>query len=374
MTLLATGDLELTLAAVAGEAAQRTRGHPAALPVHHLATTSESRAPVATVPKTDAPPLTSSERRKLLGKPSTWAFGFTLDYLAMLIGRWPDEEIRLLVRAVRAGCVETVDVLHNCIPSSVWALSTLQAHPTDGRMLMVPMREKGGNDIEPLFKRDHVLDLMPVCSSLAAALEGHYEKTLADLPAELRRWVERAFVLITWDNLSAYQRPAHERRKIALQWDTMHDLAPAVALDRKAGIDSAVRVADLERQIREWQMIAVPTALDLAKKETRLAELRQELAREMHRFTLNDPTIPTDPPSTAADAASTDQLRGVRSPRRGGSARIDDDAHVAKYLQERIDAPGLAVRAFVLAHDNEIPGANVDAKVRRIQMRVSKAQ
>jgi hypothetical protein len=79
-------------------------------------------------------------------------------------------------------------------------------------------------------------------------------------------------------------------------------------------------------------------------------------------------------PSLAAERAATDQLRGVGSPRRGGSAQIDDDAHVEKYRQQRIDEPGLTVRAFVLAHDNEIPGANVLAKVRRIQMRVSKAQ
>jgi hypothetical protein len=34
----------------------------------------------------------------------------------------------------------------------------------------------------------------------------------------------------------------------------------------------------LERQIAEWEATSTPTALDLAKKETRLAELHQELA------------------------------------------------------------------------------------------------
>ena len=97
---------------------------------------------------------------------------------------------------------------------------------------------------------------------------------------------ELAAVGNSWDGLSV-----DLRRQLDLEWDAKHD--PAREKEQQDGFDSAVREADLERQIREWELIAAPTALDLAKKEARLAELRQELAREKLRFTRNDPTLPT---------------------------------------------------------------------------------
>jgi hypothetical protein len=62
-----------------------------------------------------------------------------------------------------------------------------------------------------------------------------------------------------------------------------------------------------------------------------------------------------------------------RASRRGGAQSIDDTAHVAEFRRERKHNPDLSVRKFVLKHDKEIKGANVEAKIRRLQKRLRKS-
>jgi hypothetical protein len=127
--------------------------------------------------------------------------------------------------------------------------------------------------------------------SLEAALEGHFEKRWADLPGKLRQRIEEDLPLIAgtcdpppkpdpspaalagniWDVLSADQR-----RLAAQEWDTKHD--PALEQARQASSKAEVQRQELERQIAQWEATSAPTALDLAKKESRLAELRRDLA------------------------------------------------------------------------------------------------
>ncbi len=74
-----------------------------------------------------------------------------------------------------------------------------------------------------------------------------------------------------WDALSPDQR-----RSVAAQWDYQHD--PAMESDRQYWWDFYQKMQALEAQIEQWSAIATPTAIDLAQKETRLAELQRELA------------------------------------------------------------------------------------------------
>jgi hypothetical protein len=78
--------------------------------------------------------------------------------------------------------------------------------------------------------------------------------------------------------------------------------------------------------------------------------------------------------AAATAAADAPPQRAVKSRGRGGNAQIIDDDHVTKFKQQKINEPSLTIRAFVLMHDKVIQGANVDAKVRRLQMKISKAQ
>jgi hypothetical protein len=112
--------------------------------------------------------------------------------------------------------------------------------------------------------------------SLQGALEGHFEKRRADLPDKLRQRIEQDLVLIAgiWDHLSADQR-----REAAREWDFKHD--PAFEEDRQRSWDAEVQRQELERQIAQWEATLAPTALDLAKKESRLAELRRELVEAL---------------------------------------------------------------------------------------------
>lgn len=108
--------------------------------------------------------------------------------------------------------------------------------------------------------------------SLTSALNDWFDKQLSDLPDSVRQRVEQDFFPMPWDNLSADQR-----RSVALQFDYQHD--PATEQDRKFWWDYFQRADELKKQVAEWDAVATPTASELAKKELRLAELKQELAR-----------------------------------------------------------------------------------------------
>lgn len=107
--------------------------------------------------------------------------------------------------------------------------------------------------------------------SLTWALEGWFDRPLHKLPDAVRQRVEGDFP-VPWDSLSIDQR-----RSAAYQWDYQHD--PATEQDREFWWDFFLRKSVIEKQIAEWEAVATPTAGDLAQKEKRVAELRQELAR-----------------------------------------------------------------------------------------------
>lgn len=108
--------------------------------------------------------------------------------------------------------------------------------------------------------------------SLTLAFEDWFDTPLCDLPETLRRRVEQEFADMPWDRLSADQR-----RSVALQLDYQHD--PATEQDQQFWWDFFQHINAIKENIAEWEAVAAPTAADLALRETRLAELRQELAR-----------------------------------------------------------------------------------------------
>ncbi len=108
--------------------------------------------------------------------------------------------------------------------------------------------------------------------ALSRALEGWFDRPLGDLSDATRKRVEQEFSPMPWDQLTADQR-----RSVALQLDYQHD--PATEQDRQFWWDFFQRVDELKKQVAEWESVATPTAAELAKKETRLVELQQELTR-----------------------------------------------------------------------------------------------
>lgn len=107
--------------------------------------------------------------------------------------------------------------------------------------------------------------------SLSKALDGWFDKPLAELPDALRHRVETDYSPMPWDNVSS-----GNRHSVAEQWDCQHD--PAMENERQYWWDFYIRMDELKKQIETWTAIAIPTATDLAQKETRLAELQRELA------------------------------------------------------------------------------------------------
>lgn len=108
--------------------------------------------------------------------------------------------------------------------------------------------------------------------SLTWAFEAWFDTPLSDLPDALRQRVEQEFFPMPWEKLSADQR-----RSVALQLDYQHD--PATEQDQKFWWDFFERIDSLKKHLAEWEVVATPTAAELALKETRLTELKQEIAR-----------------------------------------------------------------------------------------------
>lgn len=108
--------------------------------------------------------------------------------------------------------------------------------------------------------------------SLMLALEDWFDKNLDDLPLDLRQRVEREFFPMPWDELSADQR-----RSVAIQQDYQCD--PATEKERQYWWNFFTRLQELQKQVEQWQSAATPTARDIALKESRLKELKQEIDR-----------------------------------------------------------------------------------------------
>ncbi len=107
--------------------------------------------------------------------------------------------------------------------------------------------------------------------SLTGALEGYFDKQLAELPDEVRQRIKQDFGPISWDGMNPDQRC-----RVTLQVD--YQRAPATEGDRKFWGDFFSHMDRIKKDIETWKAVSAPTASDLEKKEARLTELRRELA------------------------------------------------------------------------------------------------
>lgn len=115
------------------------------------------------------------------------------------------------------------------------------------------------------------LNAMVKFESLTASLEDHFDKSLHSLPQQQWFRVDRDFFPMNWGMLSPDQR-----RSVAQQWDNLND--PATEEKRLYWWHHFVQKNNIEKQITKWEAVDVPTAKDLAEQETRLTELRNQLA------------------------------------------------------------------------------------------------
>jgi hypothetical protein len=134
------------------------------------------------------------------------------------------------------------------------------------------IRHPAGSDFEPL----------------AASLEGWFEKSLSELPTELRQLVDKHFSLIPWDNLSPAQR-----RAVVAQFSWYNDLANEYEQDfwltlfsRRIGLDDEKRVGTnaTNRGDQKLELKRINRELDEIKKiedyVTSIAPNKQRAAME----------------------------------------------------------------------------------------------
>lgn len=185
--------------------------------------------------------------------------------------------------------------------------------------------------------------------SLTLACEGWFDKPLCDLPDALRQRVEGEFDPIPWDRYSA-----EGRRKVTLQSDYQDD--PAMEEVRQFCWDQSERMISITTQIEQWEAVATPTALDLAQKERRLEELRQELASiKAEAFVEGGPSeSPSNHPQAAKRKISDEHLpvhadrTPVEKPR---GSTVQREASKLR-TQERYKQLQIAYRAVKRKHPN----------------------
>jgi hypothetical protein len=114
--------------------------------------------------------------------------------------------------------------------------------------------------------------------SLTSVLEPWFEKDRSELPGDLdeawrgsRQAAGMKFLLSLWDGL-----PPVQRRRMAVQFD---------ASDNPANEQAGVEVLDLvacqakvESEIRRWELVSTPTAVDMKAQEDALAGRKLKLA------------------------------------------------------------------------------------------------
>jgi hypothetical protein len=152
-------------------------------------------------------------------------------------------------------------------------------------------------------------------TKLENALEGHYEKTLEELPDDIRQWVERdlpsqaalgnddhtparplrnedihriidaskvGLTVTAYGGMAQSRRciwdliGPNNRRSLARQRDMNCD--PNCERAQQEAFESVFEIEDLKRQIAKWEVIPAPLPSERVLKETKLAELRQKLA------------------------------------------------------------------------------------------------
>lgn len=113
--------------------------------------------------------------------------------------------------------------------------------------------------------------------SMARALEGYLNRSLDELPEDMRQCVARDSILsVLWDDLTPEQR-----RYAAEQWDYQNN--PANDEDRVHWFDYYwslnVNLKEKRAKLAEWEQVGAPNAVDLKEKEGRIEGLKREICQ-----------------------------------------------------------------------------------------------
>lgn len=189
--------------------------------------------------------------------------------------------------------------------------------------------------------------------SLTLALEGWFDKPLADLPDAVKARVEDEFSLRPWDDMTPDQR-----RTGALQRDYQHD--PITEVDRKNGWDSYLREDALKREVEKWNAASAPTAGDLALKESRLRELRlqqKQMEQQKHRGRADyypGPKVPQEATVRLGAETSTQPYLAYPKAMSQWAQRLNATAdEVAAWIWQGPNSGGIA--AYVNANELDPP-------------------
>ena len=107
--------------------------------------------------------------------------------------------------------------------------------------------------------------------SLSFRLKDHWKKPFAKLPTTLATEVKNAFFPFSWDSIAASQR-----QDLASQIDYNND--PATEAERAAVWELSVKRLDLERELREVELLAANVPTEYAAKRSLLSEIKSQIS------------------------------------------------------------------------------------------------
>ena len=153
---------------------------------------------------------------------------------------------------------------------------------------------------------------------LTQLLKDWVNTPMADLPVDIKALAEEACFPLPWDKLSAALRREYASMydDEIRQRDAPNDPAGETEVDFWG--DFFAKKAALEEAIEAWEIVATPTALDLDKKENRLNDLYNDLAKirneQVHTlaladFGLGNAAAPFSRSNTTCQAVSKDEIK-----------------------------------------------------------------
>lgn len=142
---------------------------------------------------------------------------------------------------------------------------------------------------------------------LLAALEGHFEQSLDELPDALRSRVENSLNPLKWDDCD----PDH-RRRLAKQFDTPP--TPSISEEKRQAIGEAIaRELALTMRHDKWKTVSTPTSSDLKLQETTVEMLSREIATLKESRHIERGDYYPDPPNVKTKEGLNNSLHVVAS-------------------------------------------------------------
>ena len=187
--------------------------------------------------------------------------------------------------------------------------------------------------------------------SLASLLQGHWEKSQAELPAGSLPQLEDAFFPLSWDECAGADR----RKAVVANYDAQRD--PAQEAVMKAAFENCERIKTIEQNISDLKLKVASTRAGRDEDKQELLKLQAELA------TVNAIIDQAGGLPNALEVAPNPMMNWIKEAKVSGSKITKSKPKlnvfcIAKKIHEEFCARAQKGEAAVLGRGNRVPSAS----------------